>query len=50
MIRRTVRDTLTAVEMDCGDVLELQLLTGEVARIELRLDHGLCAPHDAQAT
>jgi len=35
ILRRHARDTLTAVEMDGGDLLEFTLANGEVARLEV---------------
>jgi hypothetical protein len=35
ILRKRAKDTLTAVEMDRGDVLKFTLTSGEVARIEL---------------
>lgn len=35
IIRKAAKDTLTAVEMDRGEMLEFKLVSGEVVRIEL---------------
>ena len=35
LYRRRAKDTLTAVEMDCGDRLEFTLANGELVRIEI---------------
>ena len=39
MVRKRAKDTLTAVELDRGDVLEFELLAGEAVRIELVSTH-----------
>ncbi|MFC1672414.1 hypothetical protein ACFL01_04695, partial [Planctomycetota bacterium] len=39
IIRNIARDTLTAVEMDCNDVLEFALRNGEVHQLVLRKTH-----------
>lgn len=39
IIRKAAKDTLTAIEMDCDDVLEFTLRNGEVRQLELRKTH-----------